>query len=119
MLRSVLCDYSDVYIAVKGTITVEGTDDANKRNKNLTFKNNAPFRLCISKINNTLTDNAEDLNIVITMYILLEYIDNYSMTLGSLCNYNRDEVNDAANENIGDHRLNNRQKVNLLSKRQK
>ena len=67
--------------------------------KNLTFKNDAPFQSCISKINNTFTDNAEDLHIVMPMYNLLEYSDNYSMTSGSLWNYYRDEVNDDANEN--------------------
>ena len=51
MLRSDLYDYSGTYIDVKGTITVEATDDANKRGKKLTFKNNAPFKSCISKIN--------------------------------------------------------------------
>ena len=49
MLRSDLCDYSDAYIAVEGIVTVEGTDDANKRNKKLVLKNNALFRSCISK----------------------------------------------------------------------
>ena len=68
MLRSYLCDYSDVYIGVKGRITVEGTNDANKRNKKLTFKNNAPFRSCISKVNNIFMENAEDFNIVKPMY---------------------------------------------------
>ena len=51
MLRSDLCDYSDAYIVVKGDITLEGDNDANKQNKNLAFKNNAPFINCISKIN--------------------------------------------------------------------
>ena len=50
-------------------------------------------------INNTFIDNAEDLYIVISMYILLEYSDNYSKTSGSLWNNYRDEVNDSANEN--------------------
>ena len=51
MLRSDLCDFNDAYIVVKGNITLEGDNDANKRNKNLAFKNNAPFINCISKIN--------------------------------------------------------------------
>ena len=51
-----------------------------KRNKKLAFKNNTPFRSCISKINNTFIDNAEDLDIVMLTYDLLEYSDNYSMT---------------------------------------
>ena len=68
MLRSDLCHYSDVYIVVKGRISIKGTNDANKKNKKLTFKNNVPFSSCISKINNTSADNAEDLNIVMPMY---------------------------------------------------
>ena len=60
MLRSDLCDFSDAYFVVKGKITV--TDPNNDAyNKKLAFKNNAPFVSCISKINNTLIDNAEDL----------------------------------------------------------
>ena len=77
MLRSDLCDYSDAYIVVKGDITLEGDNDANKRNKNLAFKNNAPFINCISKINGVKTDNAEDLDVVMPMYNLLEYSKNY------------------------------------------
>ena len=53
MLRSNLCAYSDTYIVEKGTITAEGNDNANRRNKNLNFKNNTPSRSCISKINDT------------------------------------------------------------------
>ena len=71
MLRSDLCHYSDAYIVVKGRISVRGTNDANKRNKKLTFKNNAPFRSCISKINNTFIDNAEDLDIVMPIYRII------------------------------------------------
>ena len=63
MLRSNLCDYRDAHIVVKGRITVEGDNDAKTRNKTLILKNNTPFRLCISKINNTFIDNAEDLGI--------------------------------------------------------
>ena len=70
MLRSNLCDFSDTYIVVKGTITV--TDPNNDAyDKKLAFKNNAPFVSCISKINNTFIDNAEDLGIVMPMYNVL------------------------------------------------
>ena len=62
--RSDLCDLSDAYIVVKGDITLEGDNDANKRNKNLAFKNNAPFINCISKIDGIKTDNAEELDVV-------------------------------------------------------
>ena len=61
MLRSHSCDYSDAYVAVKRIISVTGTNGANRRNKKLIFKYNAPFRSCITKINNRFVDNAEDL----------------------------------------------------------
>ena len=60
MLRSDLCDFSDAYIVAKGNITLEGDNDANKRNTNLAFKNNAPFINCISKINGVQIDNLEE-----------------------------------------------------------
>ena len=108
MLRSDLCDYSDAYIFVKGTITVTGTNNDNRRSKKLVFKNKAPFRSCISKINNTFIDNAKDLDIVMPVYTLLEYSDNCSMTSGSLWNCYRDEVNDDVNENDDNgHKINN------------
>ena len=69
MLRSDLCDYSDAHIVVKETIDLLA-DDGNKNDKaekDFVFKNNAQFRSCISKINNTLIDNAEDLAIVMPM----------------------------------------------------
>ena len=92
-----ICDNSHAYIVVKRRISVTGNNAANRRNKKLTFKNNAPFRSCISKINNTFIDKAEDLDIVMPMYNLLQYCDNYSMTLVSLWNYYRDERNNDAN----------------------
>ena len=76
MPRSDLCDYSDAYIIVKGTITVTNPNDANK-NKEVTFKNDAPFINCISKINGIEIDNAEDLDVLMPMYNLLEYSKNY------------------------------------------
>ena len=82
MLRSDLFDFSDAYIVAKGTITVTNPDN-NVYDKKLAFKNNAPFVSCISKINNTLIDNAEHLNIVMPMYNLIEYSKNYSKTTGS------------------------------------
>ena len=58
MLISDLCDFSDAYIVVNGDITLEDDNNANKRNKNLTLKNNASFISCISKINGIKIDNA-------------------------------------------------------------
>ena len=66
MLRSDLCDYSDAYIVLKGTITVTNPDN-DEYDKELTLKNNTPFVSCILKINNTLIDNAEDLDVVMPM----------------------------------------------------
>ena len=91
MLRSSLCDYSDAYILVKGNISVNNTAAdgaaANNTNKKVIFKNCAPFINCISKINNTQIDNAEYIDIVMPMYNLIEYSDNYSKTSGSLWQY--------------------------------
>ena len=81
MLRSDLCDYSDAYIVVKGTITVLRPNAVKKKNsKTVAFKNNAPFINCISKINCVKIDNAEDLDVVMPMYNLLEYRKNYRKT---------------------------------------
>ena len=98
MLRSNLCDYSDVYIVVKGTIIISRPDTA-KRNKKATFKNNAPFINCISKINGLKIDNVEDLDVVTPMYNLLEHSKNHKKTTGSLWNYYRDEPTDPLSSN--------------------
>ena len=89
MLRSNLCDYADSYILVKGTITITGEGDnageiqADERDKGVTFVTNcAPFTKWISRINNTDIDNAHDIDIVMPMYNLIEYSDNYSKTSG-------------------------------------
>ena len=90
MLRSDSCDFSDAYIFVKGTITIVRPNNA-KRNKSVAFKNNALFINCISKINDVKIDNAEDLDVLMPMYNLLEYYKNYRKTTGSLWKYYRDE----------------------------
>ena len=100
MLRSNLCDYADSYILVKGTITITGAGDddaarhADERDKEVTFKNCAPFTKCISRINNTDIYNAHDIDIVMPMYDLTEYGDNYFKTSGTLCQYYKDDPND-------------------------
>ena len=123
-LRSDLCDVSDMYIVVTGDITVNkktftlddfqecnniqaiitATNNGNNNSfdgKKLVFKNNAPFINCITKINNIKIDNAEDLDVVMPMYNLLEYSKNYKKTTGSLWNYYRDEPNSSTgNGNI-------------------
>ena len=100
MSKSSLCAYSDAYILVRGTITIHGRrgDDvarrADERGKGVAFKNCAPFINCISEINNTQVDNAKDIDIVIPMYNLIEYSDNYAKTSGSLWQYFRNEPDD-------------------------
>ena len=96
MLKSSLCDYSDAYILVKGkiTITAEGDNEAarcaDERNKGVAFKNCSPFTICISEINNTQIDNCKNIDIIMPMYNLIEYSDNYAKTSGSLSQYYRD-----------------------------
>ena len=102
ILRSNLCDYSDAYILVKSTITVNGVvngaeNDIARRNRPVILKNNAPFVSCITRINGELIEDADDLNIVMPMYNLLEYSKNYRKTIDSLHNYYRDELSDDAN----------------------
>ena len=92
MLRSDLCDLSDAYIAMKGTITVTRTTSRSRKNRPLAFKNNAPFISWISKINNMLIYNAEDLHVAMLRYNLIEYSKNYRKITGSLQNYYRDQL---------------------------
>ena len=92
MLRSSLGDYADSYILVKETITITGNAgtpagtteaqllaarQADERDKGVTFKNCAPFTKRLRRINNTDIDNAHDIDIVMPMYNLIEYSDNY------------------------------------------
>ena len=108
MLRSNLCDYSDAYILVKGTITVAGNNLRDRQDRPLIFKNNAPFVSCITRINGELIEDADDLDIFMPIYNLLEYSKNYRKTIGSLYNYYRDELSDDADDN----QLNNIKIVN-------
>ena len=91
MLRSSLCDYSNAYILAKGNITVNNNAGAgtaaNNTSKKVIFINCAPFTSCISKINNTEIDNAEYIDLVMSMANQIEYNDNYSKTSGSLWQY--------------------------------
>ena len=106
MLRSNLCDYSDAYILVNGTITGTALGANNcvnnirdKKNRSLILKNNAPFVSCITRINGELIEDADDLDIVMPMYNLLDYSKNYRKTIGSLYNYYRDELTNDDNDN--------------------
>ena len=100
MLKSSLCGYSDTYILAKGKVTVTGAGDdaaarqADEREKGVAFKNCAPFTNCISEINNTQIDNCKDIDIIIPLYNLLEYSNNYAKASGSLWQYYRNEPSD-------------------------
>ena len=95
MLKSSLCNYSGAYIFVKVTISIAPVPPAaqnpNNDDKEVVFKNCAPFTDCISEINNTQIDNAKDIDVVMPMYDLIECSNNYSKTSGSLWQYCRDE----------------------------
>ena len=99
MLRSDLCDYSDAYVVAKGDATVTDPNN-NAYDTKLAFKNNTPFASSILKINSTLIDNAEFLDIVMPMYNLIDYSKNYSKITGSLFHYYRDEPDSGAEGNI-------------------
>ena len=102
MLRSDLCDYKDAYTVVKGVVTISTEEkDRDEMDRDFVLKNNTPFISCISKINGALIENAENLDIVMPTYNLLNYSKNDSKTSGSLWNYYRDELTDEANENNG------------------
>ena len=117
MLRSNLCNYADAYILVNGRITITGAGDdaavrqADERDKGVTFKTCAPFTKCKSRINNMQIDNAKDIDIIMPMYNLIEYSDNYSETSGGLWQYYKDDPND----NIADSES-SKTKVNITGK---
>ena len=100
MVKLSLCDYSDVYILFKGRITITGAGDnaearqADEKNKGVIFKNCTPFISCKSEIDNIEIDHAKNIYIVMSMYNLIEYSDNYSKTSGSLWQYYKDDPND-------------------------
>ena len=107
MLRSSLCEFTDAYMLVKRAITItEAGDDAaairaDERNKGVISKNCAPFTKCISKINATDIDNAQDIDVVMPVYNLIEYSDNYSKTSGSLWQYYKYEpIDKLANSEV-------------------
>ena len=85
-LESYLCDYSDAYILVTGKVKIN-TDAATK----MAFKNCAPFINYRVEINDTQVEYANNLNVIMPMYSLLEYSDNFSESTSTLQNFIRDE----------------------------
>ena len=108
MLRSDLCDYADAYALIEGKIRVLGNHPRDRQNRPVILKNNAPFISCITRINDELIEDADDLDVVMPMYNLLEYSKNYRKTIGSSYNYYRDELDDDAD-------LNNHPNNNVVS----
>ena len=100
VLKSNLCDYKDAYILVRGDIVTTAHNNPTP----VAFKNCATFTKCIIKIDGTTTDNAEDLDLVMLMYNLIEHSSNYSETIGILWLYSKDEATifgtDIANKTI-------------------
>ena len=96
MLGSTFCGCSDKCIIAKGTTDILSAvaNENDKAQRYVVFKNNAPFKSCISQINNILIDNGEDLDAVMPIHNPLEYSDNYSRTPRSLWNQYRDEIED-------------------------
>ena len=93
MIRSNLCDYIDGYIVVSETIAITGAR-ADERNKGVIFKNSAQFTEYISETYNAQIVNAKEIDVVVPMYNLIEYSNNYSKTSGSLWQYYKDDPND-------------------------
>ena len=91
VLKPNLCDYAEAYILVDGTIRGTGGDN----NTRLALKNCAPFTKCNLEINDEHIDTAENLNIVMPMYNLIEYSDNYQDSSATLYQYKRDELPEA------------------------
>ena len=96
MLRSSLCDYGDAYILVSGTIIITGVgaDDAgqrlDERNKEIVSKNYGPVIEWLSEESKEIPNKSKDLYVVIPMYNLIGYSNNYSKPSGSLWKYYRD-----------------------------
>ena len=86
------------------------------KNRSLILKNNAPFVSCITRINGELIEDADDLDIVMPMYNLLEYSKNYRKTIGSLYNYYRDELTNDGNDNFANRNVVNSEAFKYKSK---
>ena len=114
-------DYSDAYIHAKRVREVTNTRTeaaSNNRNKNVIFKNCAPFINCVSEINNAQVDDAHDIDVVMPMYNLIEYSNAYSETSGSYWKYYRDEPALSNNGNIIDFTNDNNNSISFKFKRQ-
>ena len=112
VLKPNFCDYADAYILVDGTITAANAVNANTK---LPLKNCAPLTKCNLEINDEHVDTVENLDIVMPMYTLIEYSDNYQDSSVRLYKYKRDEPPaNIANNLTVDNSSSFKYKVNLL-----
>ena len=112
VLKPNLCDYAEAYILVDGTIRAAAADN----NTRLSLKNCAPFTKCNLEINDEHVDTAENLDIVMPMYNLIKYSDNYQDSSAILYQYKRDEPpeDDAVADLTADNSSFFKYKINLL-----
>ena len=112
VLKTNLCDYAEAYILVDGTIRAAAAN-ANTR---LALKNCAPFTKCNLEINDEHVDTAENLDISMPIYNLIEYSDNYQDSSATLYQYKRDEPpeDDAAADLTTDNSSSFKYEISLL-----
>ena len=112
VLKPNLCDYAEAYILIDGTIRAAAAD-ANTR---LALKNCAPFIKCNLEIDDEYVDTAENLDITMSMYNLIEYSDNYQDSSATLYQYKRDEPpeNDTVADLTADNSSSLKYKISLL-----
>ena len=87
VVKPFLCDYADAYILVTGNITVAGGN----ANTKVVFKNCHPFTKSVILLNGQRVESAENLDLIMNMYNLIEYSDNYSDSIASLYQFKRQE----------------------------
>ena len=114
VLKPNLCDYAEAYILIDGTIRTEAANAANAADTRLALKNCAPFTKCNLEINDEHVDRAENLDIVMPMYNLIEYSDNYQDSSATLYQYKRDEPPDNNVDLTANNSESFKYKVNLL-----
>ena len=112
VLKPNLCDYADAYILVDGTIRAEAANAGNAAATRLALKNCASFTKCNLEINDEHVDTAE--NLVMPMYNLIEYSDNYQDSSATLYQYKRDEPTDNNVDLTANNSASFKYKVNLL-----
>ena len=109
-IESSLCDYSDAYILVTGSITATPNNAATQ----VVFKNCASFEKCRTEINETFVDETDFINITVSMHNLIEYSVSYSSTSGSLWHFGRDEIINNADVTNDDNAPSFKHKASLI-----